>query len=277
MAAALTCMKNPQVRVPVILAAALWCASAQAPEAPKAPAGWLVLHGGRLVEETVAARFAALARLSEAPLVVIPTAHGLTLTPVQLEQLREGAARTFHTTNVIMLHARSRQEADSEAFVEPLHRAGGVFIDGGADRFLMSTYAGTRMVRELAAVYARGGVVGGSSAGASVLASFKILLPASLQPNGGKIRTGEVGFGLLNNAAVHPHFTQRHRENQMTLLVRNHSGLLFLGIDEDTAAIVHNGEFEVMGPGKVFACGGKSRGDQACVALSVGQHYNLKP
>lgn len=61
------------------------------------------------------------------------------------------------------------------------------------------------------------------------------------------------------------------------LLVRNHPEVLFLGIDEDTSAIVHNGEFEVIGPGKVFACGGKTGGDQACVSLSAGQTYHLKP
>ena len=184
--------------------------------------------------------------------------------------MKEGATRIFHTSNVIMLHARNCKEADSEAFVEPLRRAGGVWLSGGADQFLISTYTGTRTVRELAAFYARGRVVGGSSAGASVLPSFKILLPASLHPNGNQIRKGEVSFGLLNNAAVHPHFSQMHRENQMTLLVRNHPGILFLGIDEDTAAIVHNGEFEVMGPGKVFAC----EGSRDFAVLSAGQHYN---
>ncbi len=164
--------------------------------------------------------------------MLIPTAHGLKLTPMQLEGLKEGATRIFHTTNVIVLHARNRKEADSEAFAQPLRRARAVWISGGEDLFLMSIYAGTRTVRELVAVYARGGVVGGASAGASVLTSFKNLLPASLRPNGGRIRKGEIGFGLLNNTAVHPHFTQRHRENQIRLLVRNHPEVLFLGIDE---------------------------------------------
>jgi cyanophycinase len=80
----------------------------------------------------------------------------------------------------------------------------------------------------------------------------------------------------LNNVAVHPHFTQMHRERQMTLLVGNHPGVLFLGIDEDTAAIVLNGEFEVVGPGKVFVCGGGPQGNHACVTLSTGQSYKLK-
>ena len=261
----------------LFLAAAFGCVAAQTPSATVSPAGWLVLHGGRLVEQTVSARFAALAGLPDAPLVVIPTARGLNLTQLELEQLKEGATRIFHTGNVIMLHARNRKEADSEAFVEPLRRAGGVWLGGGEDRLLMSTYAGTRTVREIAAVYARGGVVGGSSAGADVLPSFKILLPDSLHPNGGSIRKGEIGFGLLSNAAVHPHYTQMHRQNHMTLLVRNHPGVLFLGIDEDTAAIVHNGEFEVMGPGKVFACRGEPRREQPCVALSAGQSYSLNP
>src|SRR5262249_61960666 len=141
----------------------------QTPNAPDTSTGWLVLHGGRLVERTVAERFAALAGLPEGHLVLIPTAHGLKLTSMQLEGLKEGAARTFHATNVTVLHARNRREADSEAFVEPLRRAHGVWITGGEDRFLMSMYAGTRTVRELAALYARGGGVGGRSAGASVL------------------------------------------------------------------------------------------------------------
>ena len=234
------------------------------------PQGSLVLHGGRLVEQTVAARFSELGRLREAPLVVIPTAHGVTLTQVQLDGLKDGASRTFHTSNVIMLHAGNRKEADSEAFVEPLRQASAVWISGGEDKLLINTYAGTRTVRELAAVYARGGVVGGSSAGASVLPSFKIVLPDSLQHSGAP-RKDEAGFGLMNNAAVHPHFTQMHREAQMAILVRNHPGVLFLGIDEDTAAIVHNGEFEVMGPGKVFVCGGKQ--NQPCSGLSAGQTY----
>src|SRR5262249_24063017 len=41
------------------LVVAFSCASAQTPNAPDTSRGWLVLHGGRLVERTVAERFAA--------------------------------------------------------------------------------------------------------------------------------------------------------------------------------------------------------------------------
>jgi hypothetical protein len=132
--------------------AALLPALQRVVRAQTSPKGWLVLHGGRLVEQTVAARFSELGRLQEAPLVVIPTAHGLTLTKVQLEGLKEGASLMFHTSSIIMLHAQNRKEADSEAFVEPPRQASAVWISGGEDKLLMSTYAGTRTVRELTAV-----------------------------------------------------------------------------------------------------------------------------
>ena len=60
--------------------------------------------------------------------------------------------------------------ADLDSFVEPLRRAGGVWLGGGLPENLLDTYTGTKVEQELRGVLARGGVVGGLSAGAMVLA-----------------------------------------------------------------------------------------------------------
>ena len=64
-----------------------------------------------------------------------------------------------------MLHTRDRAEADTEAFVAPLKTARGVWFGGGRQWRLVDAYMGTRTQREIEAVLARGGVIGGSRPG----------------------------------------------------------------------------------------------------------------
>lgn len=77
-------------------------------------------------------------------------------------------AREFTVKHVTVLHTRDRVKANSEGFVEPLRHASGVWIDGGRQWRLADTYLGTAVEREIKALLMRGGVVGGSSAGANI-------------------------------------------------------------------------------------------------------------
>jgi len=80
-----------------------------------------------------------------------------------------------------------------------------------------------------------------------------------------------VGFGLLPNVAIDPHFRQRKREGDMEGVVSLHPELLGLGIDEKTAAIVHDGRMTVIGPGQVLVF----RKGQPFVALAPGAEFVL--
>ena len=82
--------------------------------------------------------------------------------------------RKLGATHLTVLHTNDRKEADSEAFVEPLKRATAVWFVGGRQWHLVDSYAGTRTEAEIKAVLARGGVVGGTSAGASIQASYLV-------------------------------------------------------------------------------------------------------
>jgi len=258
------------IGIVLFLAATLTLQAMQQAASSSVPRGFLVLHGGRELGEATTRQFANRVGLPGSTLIVIPTAKYPQVTPAIVEREKQIMARFFGATKTIVLHARNRKEADSEVFAEQLRNSNAVWIQGGEDERLMATYAGTRTAAEIAAVFERGGLVGGTSAGASILSSFKIQLPESLQDNRGRIRKDEIGFGLLRNVAVHPHFTEMRRENHLVRITTLHPGLLGLGIDEDTGALIHNNQLEVLGPNKVhvFIDGHHD-------ALSAGQRYDL--
>ena len=127
------------------------------------PKGWLILHGGGVIEPEIRERFIALAGGPDANIVMIPTALADSEIPGRSQQI----ARFFGIRNYTELHTRDRDQANSDAFVEPLRHASGVWIDGGRQWRLVDAYADTAVEREIKALLARGGVVFGSSAGAS--------------------------------------------------------------------------------------------------------------
>ncbi|MDP2955743.1 MAG: Type 1 glutamine amidotransferase-like domain-containing protein, partial [Longimicrobiales bacterium] len=110
-------------------------------------------------------RFIELAGGPDAPLVMIPTAGG----EAEYDEFYRGlnAWREAGARNLTILHTTDRNEADTDAFIEPLKTAHGVFFFGGRQWHLVDAYAGTKTEAAIRAVLERGGVIGGSSAGAS--------------------------------------------------------------------------------------------------------------
>ena len=82
----------------------------------------------------------------------------------------------------------------------------------------------------------RGGVVGGSSAGASILTSF--MVRGDTKSNEKMIGDHTVGLGFLKNAAVDQHLLRRNRQFDMLEVIDKHPELLGIGLDEDTAIVV---------------------------------------
>jgi cyanophycinase len=106
-----------------------------------------------------------------AHLVLIPTANnpGDDIAPVI-----NGLKQVFGVQDISVLDTKDRVKADAAEFVAPLKQATFVFIDGGRQWRLADAYLGTRVERELRNVLKRGGVIAGSSAGASILASYLV-------------------------------------------------------------------------------------------------------
>ncbi|MGH9817522.1 MAG: cyanophycinase, partial [Candidatus Acidiferrales bacterium] len=245
---------RPKFRQPLALAIALLACAAALPVVAQPQAdgslanGHLIAVGGAMRDPAILHRFIKLAGGPDAPIVVIPTAGAGEEYDSDWVGLR--AFRTAGATNLRVLHTRDRKVADSEEFVAPLRTARGVFIAGGRQTRLAKAYLDTRTHRELRAVLERGGVVGGSSAGASILASF--LMRGDTRSN--KVPVGEYlrGFGLLPHSAIDQHVLRRNRQFDLAPIVRAHPELLGIGIDEDTAIVLSGGQFEVIGQSYVI-------------------------
>lgn len=153
--------------------------------------------------------------------------------------------------------ARSLALQDAEAARDPesvaaIRAARGIFLTGGDARRLAAALVGTPAAAALAEAYARGAVVGGTSAGAAALGDpmlsgtgdFTRLVAGSVER--------ERGLGLLPGVLLDQHFVARQRQNRLLVSVLERPDLLGVGIDERTVLWVRpDGGFEVFGEGWV--------------------------
>ncbi len=205
--------------------------------------GSLVVVGGAMQDLGIVRRFIDLAGGPDAPIVVIPTAGGA----AEYDQFYPGLRqfRAAGATNLTVIHTNDRDEADSEAFVRPIQEAGGVWFPGGRQWRIADSYLDTRTEEELHRVLERGGVIGGSSAGASIQGSY--LIRGDTQTNTIMMGDHEEGFGFLRNVGVDQHLLRRNRQFDMLEVMEAMPDLLGIGIDENTAIVVQGDEFEVIG------------------------------
>lgn len=258
----------------LLLAAALTGGAGPAAAQQVGPAnGALVLVGGNLQDQAIVTRFLELAGGPEAPVVLIPTAGGAESYD---ETWRGGDAfRAAGATRLTVLHTTDRDTANSAAFVEPLRRARGVWFGGGRQWRLADAYLHTRVHEELREVLARGGVVGGSSAGATILGSY--LVRGDTRTNTIMMGDHEEGFGFLRDVGIDQHLLRRNRHFDLIEVVRARPELLGIGIDEDTAIVVRGDSFEVIGRSYVAIYDHQRRLDSGGLFyfLSPGDAYDL--
>src|SRR2546425_254934 len=127
---------------------------------------------------------------------------------------------------------------------------GGVWFEGGRQWRLVDSYLNTRTERELYALLGRGGVIGGSSAGATIQGSY--LVRGAREGNTVMMAKGyEQGLGFLRGVAVDQHLLARHRENDLLQVIAAHPHLLGIGLDESTAIVVQGDTAKVIGASKV--------------------------
>jgi cyanophycinase len=242
---------------------------------PRVPSGALLIGGGGGLSEEIWKRFIDLAGGPDAPIVVIPTAME---DPVPAEPGEARALKRYGARNVTVLHTRKREEANSEAFVKPLRQAKGVWFSGGRQWRFVEAYEGTATEKAIHELLARGGAIGGSSAGASIQSEY---MPRG-DPLGNLniIAEGyERGFGFLKGVAVDQHFFARKRLGDMTQLMTAYPQLLGIGIDEGTAVVVRGSRMEVVGKSKVAVYDRRKpveRGEKDYEELESGSVYDLE-
>ena len=235
--------------------------------------GSLVVVGGAMRDLDIVRRFLDLAGGPDAPIVVIPTAGG----GDDYDQFYPGLRqfRAAGATNLTVIHTKDRAEANSEAFVKPIREANGVWFPGGRQWHLADSYLDTRTHEEFMNLLERGGVIGGSSAGASIQGSY--LIRGDTGSN--EIMMGDhvEGLGFLRNVGIDQHLLRRNRQFDMLEVIEAFPDLLGLGIDENTAIIVSGDTFEVMGAGYVviYDSGAKIDSGGDFYFLAPGDRFNM--
>ncbi len=233
--------------------------------------GALVIVGGGRIPPSIREKFIALAGGPEANFVYIPTAAE----DRALNQAGDESPKLFGLKNVTVLHTRDRRVADTEDFVAPLRRASGVWFGGGRQWRLVDSYLDTRVQQELQKLLARGGVIGGSSAGATIQGSY--LVRGAREGNQIMMAKGyEVGMGFLRHTAIDQHLDTRKRENDLAEVIAAHPQLLGIGLYESTAIVVRGDKFEVIGDGKVAITDGREHEGKKYYLLAVGERFDLK-
>lgn len=206
--------------------------------------GSILLAGGGDLPADVYRTFVKLAGGPYSRIVVIPTAADDEVFPSEWEGVEPFLAAGSHSVHV--LHTRSRTRANADEFVAPLQRATGVWIMGGSQWRLTDAYLGTRVHQELQGVLDRGGVVGGTSAGASALASY--LVRGTPDHTERPSQPGyDVGFGLLRGVAVDQHVIARGREDELIGVLDAYPQLLGIGLDEGAALVIRGDTARVEG------------------------------
>lgn len=209
--------------------------------------GTLIIIGGGRTPKGLMRKFVEMAGGKSARIVILPTAVP---DPIPNQKGFAQYLKSAGAGHVDVLVQRTKDDVESDEFLNTLRKATGVLFGGGRQWRFVDAYAGTKAEPLLHDVLKRGGVIAGSSAGASIQAEFL----ARGNPLGNReimVEGYERGLGFLPGVAVDQHFTQRKRQADMTRLIAKYPQFLGIGIDETTAIIVQKGIAKVVGQNQV--------------------------
>jgi cyanophycinase len=208
--------------------------------------GALVIVGGGRIPDSVARRFVELAGGASAKVVLVPSAAPAA---GRRDDPFAGLLAKLGVGDVHVLDCSHPRDVTPERLAM-LADATAVWFGGGRQWRLCDAFEGTPALAALHAVLARGGVIGGTSAGATIQGDLLV--------RGNPLGNAEMwcegydrGFGFLPGVAIDQHFVARQREGDLAALVGKLPQLIGLGIDEGTAAIVQGNWLEVLGDSKV--------------------------
>jgi cyanophycinase len=258
--------------------------AAEAPEYGPAKGTLMIVGGGRLTGSGINEKFIELAGGAEKRFVIVPTAGGNRNGRGELVAYDEARIIApwlqLGLKNVRMLHTHDPKVADTEEFAKVLHDADAVWFNGGRQWNIVDSYANTLTYREFHKVLERGGVIGGSSAGATIQGEYLVRGDTSgpdvmmtAEPN------HQSAFKFLRNTAIDQHINARNRWDHLIPVIQKYPKLLGIGLSETTAIVVKGDTFEVMGAWKV-AVHDNTRlyqpWEKPYFVLSHGDVYNMK-
>ena len=255
-----------------------------APEYGPAKGALVIVGGGGMDGTGIVEKFIELAGGADAKFIIVPTAGGNRAEDGSIRQYKEedriASWLKRGLKNVKMLHTHDPKVADTPEFVKDLRAANAVWFDGGRQWNIVDSYAHTLAYKEFHKVLERGGVIGGSSAGATIQGEYLVRGDTS-GPN--VMMTAEPNhqdaFKFLRKSAIDQHINARNRWDDLIPVIQKYPKLLGIGLSEGTAIIVKGDSFEVVGKWKVAVHDNTQLyqpWEKPYYVLSQGDVYNMK-
>jgi cyanophycinase len=218
--------------------------------------GTLIIIGGHEDMEGDRAILKEVVRLTPNGRIVLAT-----IASEEPENYYEEYKKVFDQLGIkdlVHLYIADRGESADEEKLKQLEGAATIFFSGGDQLRISSQIGDTPFETRIQEVFRSGGVIAGTSAGASVMGETMLIRG----PNSESHRIGELhlapGLQLLRNVIIDQHFAERGRIGRLLGAVAVNPRVLGIGIDEDTAIIVQGKEFKVLGKGAVYVIDGSS-------------------
>ena len=236
-------------------------------------AGTVVLAGGAELQpgcEAMDRQVLAAAGGASARVVFLPTAVARYQPQASARQATAYFGRLGAPCETAMI--LSREDADGPEWLAMIERGTLIYLAGGDPDSLLDALAGSAAWEAILRVYRRGGVVGGSSAGAMVVCG-QTLLPGK---RGAHEAPWVPGLDLVPDTLVLPHYRSEGRSNAVGLAARLRNEVApatrVLGIPEQTALLGDSDRWTVAGPGavSVFTSSGEH-------SYSSGEALSLEP
>lgn len=212
------------------------------------PGPLLIVGGGEDKQDACAIlrQFIALAGGDAARVAVLTAA---TNHPYEAGDRYLNVFHRLGVTDVHTLHIQGPEDAASQGTLDLIEWATGLYIIGGSQYRLVRRLTDTPALAAIRARHAAGLPLGGTSAGAHAMSDVMLLAGQANTP----LRHVDLelgpGLGFLPGAITETHFSQRGRLSRLLAAVAHRPSHLGLGLDEDTALLVQDGEWRVIGAG----------------------------
>lgn len=212
--------------------------------------GTIMLIGGaedKAGEQVILKDVARRAGAGKLVIATVATAH-----PEDAWRDYQKTFKALGVRRLAHLHVRDRNAAHDEATAGMVDDARVIFFTGGDQVRITSLIGGTPLCDHLLRCFKRGTTIVGTSAGASVM-SDTMLVGAADESH--KVRDSLVmapGLGLIADMIIDQHFAARGRLGRLMGAVAQNPRILGVGVDEDTAFVIHQSECHVLGAGAVY-------------------------
>lgn len=242
--------------------------------------GKLIIIGGGAIPDSLFIFFANYCGGKDQPVVYIPTATTDEAYIQNGAHLIKFTSRGFN--NLSTIHTRNKKEADDPRNIALLRNAKGLYFGGGDQQLIADAYAGTKLYDEIIALLDRGGVIMGTSAGATIMGS--LMIGGDARDDLSKKHSFNPAFSFMTNTALDQHVLARNRQFDLIPVIEHYPGTLGIGIDESTAIIVEAGQFRVWGKSYVMLYDPKDWAEQKkkwglvlkpFKMMSSGSRFNL--